>query len=106
MNKELRRSIYYRSKLKNKFNKYPTAENWSRFKKQRNKCVNLRKKAIKIYFKKITASGFVTNKTFWQTVKPFMTNKSGISNSTFMLAVNNSIITNEKKIASILNDLT
>ena len=47
MNKVLRRAIYTRSRLKNKFNKNPWEENKILYKKQRNKCVNLRKKAIK-----------------------------------------------------------
>ena len=73
-------------------------------KNKRNKCVNLRKKAIKTYFKNITNSGIVENKTFWQTVKPFITNKSGITNNTIMLQQNNSIITDEKELTTIFND--
>ena len=79
MNKQLRKAIYTRSRLKNKYNKNRTDENSIQYKKQINKCVNLRKKAIKTYFKNITNSGIVENKTFWQTVKPFITNKSGIT---------------------------
>ena len=45
-------------------------------KKQRNKCVNLRKKAIKMYFNNITKSGIIENKTFCPTIKLFITNKS------------------------------
>ena len=32
------------------------------YKKQRNKCVNLHKKAIKMYFNNITKSGIIENK--------------------------------------------
>ena len=97
MNKVLRRAIYTRSRLKNKFNKNPSEENKILYKKQRNKCVNLRKKAIKTYFKSITDSGIMENKKFWQTIKPFITNKSGLSNSHIMLLENNSLIKQRKR---------
>ena len=51
MTRELRKAIYNRSRLKNKQNKHPTNENRIKYKKQRNKCVSLRKKAMKSYFK-------------------------------------------------------
>ena len=41
MTKELSKGIMHRSKLKNKFNKYPTEINNRLYKKQRNYCVNL-----------------------------------------------------------------
>ena len=62
MNKELRKAIYHRSKLKNYYNKNRTEESKLNYKKQRNKCVKLRKKAIKLYFKTITNPGFVGKK--------------------------------------------
>ncbi len=52
MTPDLRKVIYTRSRLKNRFNKNPTKENEASYKKQRNKCVSLRKKAIKILSKK------------------------------------------------------
>ena len=55
MNKELRKAIYTRSRLKNKWNKNPTFENRAKYKKQRNKCVSLRKKAIKTHFRQVHA---------------------------------------------------
>ncbi len=45
--RELKKAIYTRTKLKNKLNKNPTDQNERNYKKQRNKCVSLRKKAIK-----------------------------------------------------------
>ena len=97
MNKNLRKSIYTRSRLKNNFNKNSTNENKVRYKKQRNFCVNLRKKAIKEHFKKITDSGIVENKTFWQTVQPFIKNKGGLNNNNITLVNNNSIISDAKR---------
>ena len=54
-------------------------------KKQRNLCVNLRKKAIKQHIRKVTDSGIIENKKFWEVIKPFVTNKNGLSNNNITL---------------------
>ena len=54
INKHLRKEIYRRSALRNKFNKKPNKLNWEKYKKQRNKCVKLRKRSIKTYIENIT----------------------------------------------------
>ena len=78
MNRDLRKAIYNRSRLKNNLNKNPTKENSKNYKKQRNLCVTLRRKAIKSYLKTIADKGIMNNKKFWKVVKPFITNKSGL----------------------------
>ena len=75
MNKEFRKAIYTRTRLKNKFLKNPAEQNELMFKKQRNICVSLRRKSIKNHLKKITQKGITTNKDFWNFAKPFLTNK-------------------------------
>ena len=75
--KQLQKAMYARSWLKKKFNKNPTTENRIKFKKQRNKCVSIRKKAMKSHFKEATKNGMMSNKEFWNLVKPFLSNKGG-----------------------------
>ena len=104
MNKELRKAIYTRSRLKNKWNKNPTFENRAKYKKQRNKCVSLRKKAIKTHFHNITQNGVVENKDFWNAVKPFITNKSGKLKSDITIIHNEEIIRDEQKLVEIFNN--
>ena len=43
MNKELRKAIYTKSRLRNRYFKNPTKKNETSYKKQRNKCVSLRR---------------------------------------------------------------
>ena len=62
INKELRKAIYDRSRLRNRFCKTPTEENEKLYKKQRNKCVSIRKKSIRNYFNKIANENVVTQK--------------------------------------------
>ena len=51
MNKELSKAIMKRSELKSKYLKFQNSENINNYKKQRNLCVSLNKKAIKNDFK-------------------------------------------------------
>ena len=57
MNKELRKANYTRSRLRNRYFKNPTKENETSYKKQRNKCVSLRRKSITQHFSKTTKKG-------------------------------------------------
>ena len=79
MNLQLQKAIYARSRLKKKFNKNSTTENRIKFnKKQQNKCVSIRKKAMKSHFKEVTKNGIMSNKEFWNLVKSFLSNKGGL----------------------------
>ena len=81
ISKEMRKAIYTRSRLRNKFCKNPSEKNERKYRKQRNLCVSLRRKAIKKYFSNIISKGIVTNKVFWKTIKPFLKNKGCLENS-------------------------
>jgi hypothetical protein len=45
MNKELQKAIMKRSRLENKFNRLKSNENWEEFRKQRNLCTKIKRKA-------------------------------------------------------------
>ena len=62
--KDLRKAIYTRSRLKNKYIKNPSEVNEKLYKSQRNKCVSTRKKSIKQYFSNITSKGILTTEIF------------------------------------------
>ena len=81
MNKELRNAVYTRSRLGKRYFKNPTKENETSCKKQQYKCVSLRRTSIKQNFTKITSTGIMTNKQFWKTMKPFLTNKGCLENN-------------------------
>ena len=104
MNKELRKAIYTRSRLRNKFCKSPSKENEALYKKQRNKCVSLRRKSIKKYFNDITNYGIATNKNFWNLIKPFLTNKGHLNHQDIMIFDGKKIITNETELVEVFNN--
>ena len=54
MNREFQKEIYVSSRLRNKFCDEASAENKAAYKKQRNKCVKIRRKSIKRYMDKIS----------------------------------------------------
>ena len=104
MNKILRKEIYKRSVLRNKFLKDSSDSNWQKYRRLRNKCVKIRKKCIKEHFKSITRHGIMTNRKFWATIRPFLTNKGMITSNEISLKQGDNIINNEGKVAEFLNN--
>ena len=95
MNKEFQKEIYVRSRLRNKYWVEPSAENKAAYKKQRNKCVKIRRKSIKRYMDKVSEKGIETNKSFWNFVKPFMINKGMVATNDMTLIEGKNVITDE-----------
>ena len=84
INKELRKTIYDIYRLC----KTPTEEN---YKKQRNKCVSI-KKSTRKNFNKIANENIVTNSNFWKIIKSFLKNKGSLENVEIMLVQDKKII--------------
>ena len=77
MNSELRKAIYKKKMLHNKFKKNKKNSNWEIYRKQRNymDVTKLRKQSIHLYFFD-RCSGGPKSKDFWLTIKPFLSSKS------------------------------
>ena len=103
MNKELRKPIYTRSSLRNRYFKIPTKENETSYKKQQNECVPLRRKSITQHFSKITSKGIMTSKQFWKPMKPFITNKGCLDNNDIIFLDGEEMITNDRILAKRFN---
>ena len=102
-NREFRKAVYTRSRLRNKYWKNPASENELQYKQQINKCASFRKKNMKLNLNKLAADGIVTGKSFWKFIKPFLKNKSCHAQNDIMLIQNNKIITEEKDLAETFN---
>ena len=76
MTKELRKAIMHRSKLKNKYNRNRTDDNWNKFKQQRNKCVTILRRTKLHYYQHLDTHDLADNKKFWETIKPIFTEKN------------------------------
>ena len=62
-----------RSRLRSKHNKWQSRENFLVYTKVKNYCNDLNKMTKEVYFKQMARGGFVRGKSFWNTVKPFLT---------------------------------
>ena len=79
MNKELSKIIMNKSRIKNKYLKWHSRENYLAYKKIENKCKNLVKKSKKIYFQENASEGSASSKSCWNTIKPFIISKGTLS---------------------------
>ena len=98
MNKELRKAVMCRSRVKNRFYKEKSDLSRSAYKRQRNKCVNLFKKAKSDYYRNLKPSSVTDNKTFWKNVKPLFSDKQSATEN-IVLVENNHVISEDKKVA-------
>ena len=103
VDKQLRKAIYTRARLKNKIHRNPSKENKMAYKKQINFCISLRRKCMKNYLKKLTEKDLTTNKCFWKFMKPFLTNKGFTGNNDITLIHQNKIISDEKQLTKLFN---
>ena len=84
-----------RSKLRNKYLTEKSEEARLLYKKQRNACVFLWKKAKKEYYENLDLHNVIDTKRFWKTVKPMFGNKIKTCN-TVSLIEKSTVITSEK----------
>ena len=103
MHREFQKEIYVRSRLRNKYWVEPSAENKVAYKKQRNKCVKIRRKSIKRYMDKVSEKGMETNKSFWNFIKPFMANKGMVVSNDITLIEGKNVIIDEYVIPQTFN---
>ena len=102
MTKELSKSIMVRTRLRNKFLKNPTIENKLAYAKQRNFCVSLLRKVKRENFANIIEKNITDSRKFWQTVKPFLSDKNK-SKEKITLIKNDEIISDDLEVANTLN---
>ena len=97
INKELRKAIMKRSRLKNKANKTKKPIDISNFKKQRNYVVNLNKQAKLEYCSSYNSGD---SKPFWVNCKPYFSNKYNKADTDIVLSEKGDLILKAK----IFND--
>ena len=73
--REIRKAIMVRSKLANKYYKEKTMNAKLAYNRQRNVCTYLVRKAKRDYYKNLKPSSIADTKSFWKTVKPFLSDK-------------------------------
>ena len=104
MSKKLSKEIMHRSKLKNNYNKNPSEENRTLYKKQRNFCVNLLKREKKSYYNNLDLKILQDNKKFWKKVKPLFSGKTKVLEKNIVIMDNGEIFSENKVVAEKLNN--
>ena len=92
-----------KSKTRNRNLKWSSRENILAMKCAKNLCNNLIKTNKKSYFQKVREKGFANNKTYWNTIKPFLTNKGFLTSDSISLTKENETITDKKTITHSFN---
>ena len=92
-----------KSKVKNSYVKWPSRKNFVAYKKVKNKCNSLTRKAKRKFFKEGTKSR-MSNRNFWKTVKSFLTNKGCMRNDWISIEKDGDIIRDEKLLVELFNE--
>ena len=103
INKELRKAVYKKRQLHNKYNKCKTKSNWENYRQQRNLVTKIKKRSIKTYFFERCIGG-PKSKDFWPTIKPFITNKGSHFTKNIILCEKDEIINDQNMVAECFND--
>ena len=103
MTKELRKAVMNRSKLRNEFNKIKTKSAESAYKKQRNLCTYLFRKAKRDYYSTLDTSNVTDNKKSWRMVKPLFSDKF-LSNESITLVEGSEIFQDDTKVSETSNN--
>ena len=101
MNARLRKNVHLKSQLRNRYNKFPTRRNWEMFRIQRNRTSHIRKVSIRNYF--IEHCSGKQDKSFYKTVKPFISKKPPAASPAHLIE-GNKLVNDETEIANIMND--
>ena len=105
MNKELSKAIMHKSKLHNMHKELKTKESWEAVKRQRNKCVSIKRKNIRSHFTKLAGrGGNCNNKKLWSAIKPFLTNTHSGKGQNIVLSENKIVVRHSTPVAKILNN--
>ena len=102
MTKILRKAIANRSRLENIFYRYKTDESKRAYKKQKNYCSMLYKKARKNFYINLDIQSVTDSNRFLSTVKPFFSDK-GMGRKKITLIDDNRIISEDVEVAKVLN---
>ena len=103
MTKYHRKAIMKRSALEKKYYKSKSLVDKQAFKKQRNYCNRIYKREKRKYFKNLNLKKLTDNKTFWKTVKPFLSNKGDFHKKITLIEGEN-IILEDKEVAEKLSN--
>ena len=87
MNKELSKAIMNKSRIRNRYLKWPSRENFLALKISKNKSNSVLRKTKKQYFSDMSKGEDIDNRLFWNKIKPFMSTKGAIVNDNIIIEI-------------------
>ena len=102
MNGELRKAINYKNNLKRKFERNKSKAHWKMYRSQRNYVTRLRKQSMKFYLLKC-CNQESSKQTFWNVIKPLISDKCKTGTSSITLCENGCIINDQTVVCNCLN---
>ena len=104
MNNKLRKAINVKGHLRRRFNAMKTTSTGRNYRDQRNLVTKLKRESFKHYFDKECRQQAKTNQTFWNAVKPFISNKGYAQSQDITLFESNVVVTDRFQICNLFNE--
>ena len=102
MNGNLRRAVFKKHMLFNKYKMGKTSADWEPYRKQRNYVTKLKKVSMRVYFYERCADG-PKSKDFCPTIKPFLSKKGSDGDSEVILNENDQVISDQAEACTVFN---
>ena len=103
MTKTLKKAMIKRSELETKYHRFKNSDTLKAFKRQKNYVSRLYKKERKRFFKNLNLKDIKDDRTFWNTIKPFFSDKNNVKQNITIIE-GKEIIKDEAKVAETLNN--
>ena len=100
---DIRKVMRQRDRLKRKFNKSRSPDDWENYRKTRNKVVSMRRRAVKEHFAKLCEETYGNQRKFWTTISPYINSRKNVNTGRIILKDNGKIIKEQNKVAETLN---
>ena len=105
MDKDLSKAIKDRSRIRNKYNKWKSRENYIAYQNIKKTCKFLTNRAKQNHFDNVLKNNnIMTNKDFWKLVRPALSEKNSDYESKIVLKENEEYISDEKQLVEIFNN--
>ena len=106
INANLRKACHRKAMLHNRYFKYGrTPELWEKYRKSRNYVTKVKAISVTRYFKKhCSMPNTQQPERFWDTVKPYLSDKTKETNSHFAIRLDNELKSDQTEICNIFND--
>ena len=88
--------------IKNKYLKNKTTQDWEHYKKLRNEKTKIMRSSVQTYFLERCGGG-PKSKDFWPTIKPFLSSKQSMKNSSEIILSNEKLlVSDQSEVCNIL----